>query len=232
MDVPGAWAAHYGSSLMSWECAFPGLWSAQSKESSTTGTRKNRVPSATIIHPSYQQRGHQGHMSCSLRIFFDVVGNVTFPGLWSAQSYGSSTTGTRETRHHRQRSSIHHIITRAPGRTSCSPRFFFDVMESIAPLVCGMLRAKDLRLTPGRTGYHRQWSSIHHIITGAPGRTSCSPRFFFDVMGNVAFPGSWSAQSLIIFIPLDIISFLCIFPTHSHTFPHVPTFIIFIIYWY
>ena len=161
---------------MSWECAFPGLWSAQSKESSTTGTRKNRVPSATIIHPSYQQRGHQGHMSCSLRIFFDVVGNVTFPGLWSAQSYGSSTTGTRETRHHRQRSSIHHIITRAPGRTSCSPRFFFDVM------------------------------------------------------GNVAFPGSWSAQSLIIFIPLDIISFLCIFPTHSHTFPHVPTFIIFIIY--
>ena len=126
---------------MSWECAFPGLWSAQSKESSTTGTRKNRVPSATIIHPSYQQRGHQGHMSCSLRIFFDVVGNVTFPGLWSAQSYGSSTTGTRETRHHRQRSSIHHISNEGTRRTSCSLRFFFDVVGMCVPwfVVCSEL---------------------------------------------------------------------------------------------
>ena len=92
----------------------PGLWYAQSKRS-TTGrqwmgrdTRKNQVPSAKIIHPSYQQRGHQGRMSCSLRLFFDVMGNVAFPGSWSAQTYGSSTAGNKwdgtpgETGHHRQ----------------------------------------------------------------------------------------------------------------------------------
>ena len=106
----------------------PGLWYAQSKRS-TTGrqwmgrdTRKNQVPSAKIIHPSYQQRGHQGRMSCSLRLFFDVMGSIAPPGLRAAQTYGSSTAGNKwdgtpgRTRYHRQRSSII-SMKRAPGWT-------------------------------------------------------------------------------------------------------------------
>ena len=154
-------------------------------------------------HPSINNEGNgmdvPGRTSCSLWFFFDVMGSIAPPGLWSAQIYESSTAGNGwdgtpgETGHHRQWSSIISIM-RAPGRTSCSPRFFFDVMGNIAPP--GLWAAQTYGSstagnkwdgTPGKPGIidndHPSYQWRGHQ-DGRTRRMSCSQWFFYQWFNN------------------------------------------------
>ena len=166
-------------------------------------TRGNQAPSATIIHHISNEGTRR--MSCSLRIFFDVVGNVTFPGscMLRAKDLPPAKDGTGHQEEPGTIGKDHPSIISIrghQGRMGCSQWFFFDVVGMLRSLVrvCSDLWIFYGRQQMGRDTRKKRVSSamiIHPSIMRAPGRTSCSPRFFFDVMGSVAFPGLRAAQT-------------------------------------
>ena len=127
--------------------------------------------------------------------------SIAFPGLRALRPTDLLRPATNGTGHQEETGIIGNdhpsiiSIMRAPGRTSCSLRIFFDVVGECAfPGSC-LLRAMDL-LPPATNGTGHRGNQapsatiIHHISNEGTRRMSCSLRIFFDVVGNVTFPGS------------------------------------------